>query len=172
MSRPGHVVRSKSVGNYRTQGQVAFGLDKPTDSSTDIAAARALPTRKSKRVALTGLEGDYVSGAPTKTVSGIDVQEFTHGSLSCTVAVTGVPQSFTYQLWFSNDGGVSYHKKSDTYWANNILDDTSLVLQGSRLFQFDCSGVDFIQFVFIAAGTGAATPKFTVSDCDAAFWVA
>jgi len=105
---------------------------------------------------LTDLEVELISGAATATSIAVDCSRFTRGILQFHLESVGTPTDVVIDLEFSPDGGTTWFKKADTYWADLRFDDTVCTGSGfERAYAFDCDGDDFARFTVTATGTGA-----------------
>ena len=126
----------------------------------------ASPLHKFDKPDVSDFDATYHPGVATAvTVTDIDVRRFNSATWQMGLSVTSVPTDIRFELWESIDGGATYQKRADTFWADNRLDDTAVAAQGSRSWSFDIKGIDFLELRIVTSGTVAAPERsFTVAD--------
>lgn len=134
-----------------------------------MSAGSGLDTQHVPRIFtinLADLEVELISGSATATSRAVDCSRFTRGILMFHLESVGTPTDVVIDLEFSPDGGTTWFKKSDTYWADLRFDDTVCTGAGfERAYAFDCDGDDFIRFTVTGTGVGATgVTSFTFDD--------
>ena len=114
---------------------------------------------------LTTLEDEYDNGNTSETSRAVDCSRFTRGVFQFHLESDGTPTDILIELEFSPDGGTTWYKKSDTYWADLRFDDTVCAGAGfNRAYAFDCDGDDFIRFVVTGSGLGVGGSQSFIMD--------